>query len=342
MRDIIIEMVRLRAVALASVVGCVAISACGIDAVGTATSDVTEGGVPPSTPPGTPPAPPEADGSVLTDANDDVAVDASPSCQCADTVPSGWTRYGFAASRSATCPTGYAPIDVVESPVAGAGACTCGCSVTAQPSCNVGAIPCWVDGTSQCGSPGANTPNSPSGGCDDYGNTVSVSNHLRLKPPAATGGTCAGSATKHLDQISATQERLCAPQTGACEATLCADAGVAECISQDGDVACPGAPWTTKHLVGPSADVACGAGCGCASVNATCNGTLTVYTDSACTQNALALIADDTCHATNQTGIGWRYYKYVGAIAGGAATCTPSGTSTGTASIVTPRTICCR
>src|SRR5258708_5558493 len=137
-------------------------------------------------------------------------LDFPPSCVCATPLPSGWTRVGFATSRSTTCPTGYDPLDVIEGATAQAGACTCGtaCSVV-DPDCSTRGIDTYVDTrTTDCGQLAFTLANVPAGQCDDGGSSESsvVSSHLRLTPPPPVGGSCSVAPTVNRTNVASAAE----------------------------------------------------------------------------------------------------------------------------------------
>ena len=111
-----------------------AVTACGLDAVGTREPVGTEqtGDIDGSTAPGRP----VVDGGADLDARvvdvPDASACTTTSNTCATSLAAGWSPVALAANRNAACPGGYTTLDVVANPSANAGACTCGCHVHGQ------------------------------------------------------------------------------------------------------------------------------------------------------------------------------------------------------------------
>lgn len=273
-------------------------------------------------------------------------------------VPSGWTLVAFAPTQSSPCPTGFASqsTDLVEGPTAGAGACSCGtCTVTSPPSCTSGTVPVHYDETISTGAgtcdllaePGTGPlMNSPPGSCgtDLYQGSYAGFDISYTSPPA-TGGACTAPGVASGTAVTyASQDRSCAAddaQSANCDGSACAPSIAAPfqaCLMTAGDAACPTGPMSSRHLVGTGASVTC-ADCGC-STSATCAGTVTLYTDSACMTSPYAVPADGSCVAIHLQKASYDSYVY----SGGSpqdVTCEASGpTETGVV-LANEATICC-
>ncbi|HEY8080099.1 MAG TPA: hypothetical protein VIF62_38475 [Labilithrix sp.] len=302
---------------------------------------------PPPPPPGddqTPPPPP------MLDASNDVVPDVVDACDqtgCVD-IPTGFSLVAYSATGGTTCPTGFtAPNAFVEGPSAGPGACTCGCTVTANPSCPTnGSIVGHFDtaGDGMCGSAGGSLTNMGCG-TDGFLGPFSTGNEHRYTPPAATGGTCTSSAAKDAGKVSYTaQGHSCeASVLPECNGKVCipsVGSGFAACLAKDGDVPCPSS-FSTKHLVGSGATLSCGAGCSC-GVTATCKGTLYYHVSTDCSDvmPPFSTPVDDACHATDAMGASYGSHKYVPMAAANIA-CTKGGSTAPSVSLTDEQTICC-
>jgi len=279
-----------------------------------------------------------------TDTGADVVVlpDAGPCTpsSCGLTVPTGFRLVGYADSRKDACPQGTSTRDVVADPVAGDGTCSCACNVTTQPDCTKGGIARGYDfytNSVACNSTGyALTANG--GACGTFGgSTLQLGTHISSTPPPAAGGACSYDAKADPSKVKAKEARLCdAPPQ--CGAALCSAGRV--CVAQDGDVACP-KEFANKTLVGAAPKIACDA-CGACAVEATCTGTLSLFTDGACAQGQLDLPADGQCAARPSAANGKLYSSY--AYKGTVKTAACAGTAPASKAMVDldkPITVCC-
>lgn len=255
---------------------------------------------------------------------------------CAEQVPAGWKRVGFAADRASECGGGFSALDVLADPVPAANACACGgCMITAPPSCMGDVYLAYDNGFGQCGTPGITIHEDEKGKC--MGLTAKLQEHIKGTTPLPGGGACALTATADDGAISATDARVCVPSNPACEGQLCASGGAfTECIVTDGPQDCPQGPFQVKHLIGSSTSTSCSP-CGC-EVEATCSGTFTIFSDSSCKDNALPLTLNNKCQPTTP-GVQIKSYTYehVPSVA-----CKTSVPSTPTLTVNEPQTLCCR
>ncbi len=269
-------------------------------------------------------------------------IDGGGSCditRCAQ-VPSGFDVVSLVDSAT-TCPSGFTSTDVVTSPTAGDGVCTCNCNVTAQPDCSTGNITRFLDNltTPTCGQPATTFP-ANNGNCAQVGNGgLSLTfAHYATNAPPPTGGTCQYDATVNAQKITTTPARVCAPPAS-CQGAVCNGGPV--CVQQAGDVACPG-DFPTKTLVGASATASCSTCSGGCTVGGTCTGTLTFYTDFQCGAGAAKFTADGTCDANPAPNTGpYQSYQFTGSVKSSTCAGNPP-TSTGTATLDGPTTVCCR
>ena len=133
-------------------------------------------------------------------------------------------------------------------------------------------------------------------------------------PPPASGGVCAAPGILEKQNVTyAAKGRLCQPDSAAsagcvgndCTPTL--PAPFRACVVGAGNQTCP-APYTVTHHVGTDVSYSC-AGCACA-VTATCDGTMTLYTDGACQNGAKSEPVDGQCR--NAASGTFNSYKYTG------------------------------
>jgi len=265
-----------------------------------------------------------------------------PSCEAgACGAPQGFQPVLFAADRNTPCPNGTTSFDMVANPGdAGAGACTCDCNVTAQPTCVPQTLVHNLD---------TNAPNNPlcttaggtwllvDGGCNNSG-PHPLTSHWSVPPGSVVdAGKCTGTAAANPSAVPSTPSRMCMDAT--CT-TACAPAvGFSECFQATGDVPCPSG--LTKRSVGTAIAVTCGSCSACAvSADGGCQGTLSLYSDTACATLLEAPIGVDggcvTNAAANQT---INSYQYSASLVG--LTCTPGTSSATSVSLNQPQTICC-
>jgi hypothetical protein len=343
------------------------LAACGLDVVGVnvgvstspldgGESDAEKSGEDSGAP--IPPAPRPAVCAATEDCTDGLDNDCNGTADCADpaciaegfacvpAVPTGFRIVAFDATTRAACPTGFdSSSDVVVDPNTAPAACGCTCDVGAQPSCVSGSIPASFGSTSSCAS-GSGTYTNVDGACASVNYTILA--NVKTTRLAPTGGTCVVHPTKNVDPSSG-QGRTCAlagPVGAGCAGGgVCTRAPAAPfkaCVSQAGDVACPGA-YTAKHTVGASvADTRDCSTCTCGPTPVTtCTNTVwNQYTSSDCSGTPVGLVADGNCDPSNAGGATYRSSKYVATVVASCAAPTPP-TPTGIATIVGQGTVCC-
>jgi hypothetical protein len=201
--------------------------------------------------------------------------------------------------------------------------------------------------------PGSVTPlgNTPAGSCatDVYQGNYNTYD-IKYVPPAATGGACTSPGTGSGSVSYAAHDRACTPVSAAsagCVGDACVPSlsgAYQACIMQAGRHSCPAGPLGVQHVVGSGASFTC-SDCGC-SVTAQCTGSVTLYTNSTCTKNALAVPADGNCHNIKALNGGMTYTTAVAAYTytGGTPSmqCAPTGSSTAqNVSLASASTVCC-
>lgn len=307
------------------------LGACGLSAVGTGqgtTEKEAEAGASPSSG--------EAEaGAESGAAADDGGVPLPPTAcgqdACGLTVPAGWSLAAVTINTT-PCPLGFDTTDVVEKPVAGASACKCTCNVTSSPSCATGTVATKYDYSSGCGSTSSALVASADGKCNVT--NLSNGNHeLFPSPPPAGTAACLAPATADKTAVQSDALRVCSPPTCG---VACQGAGFKTCLLAPGDMACPaGAP--EKHLVGTDVKLACTT-CGCTATGPTsCEGTWTLYSDTACA-TLVDTVPPNVCTQTTQTAI--RSYKWSPVPI--SVKCDAGAPAPGVASLVGPTTVCCK
>ncbi len=286
-------------------------------------------------------------GGLLPDVGAPV-VDGCSSAGCF-VMPDGFGLVAFGATaHGVACPTGFtSPTDTVEGPTLAAGACSCACSVTTQPSCATGTLVGHFDtaGSGLCDSAGGDLANMGCG-TDGYLGPFGTGNEHRFKPPAPTGGACSATANNDPGKLTyAAQGRICAAAvTPECNGKVCPPSGAAPfavCIATTGDVACP-AGFPTKHLVGASASFTCSAGCTCGGVTATCKGKVNYFASGDCSGAVgMSVIADDACHSTDAAGASFGSHAYVPFTPQNVACTKTGGTTPSTPVLSQSGTVCC-
>jgi hypothetical protein len=249
-----------------------------------------------------------------------------------DTIPSCAGPYATQASG------GHAGINAPQAQ------CSCGCTGPTNVQCNQVGVNYYSDTNCQTNVGGAGLPTNF---CVNTGSGSSVSGQAQA---TAFNGTCGTNPSKTLPSISwANSESVCtynAPtDTGGCNSgALCMQqptggAYAKACVWQNGDVACPGTPYTQKSVFYASVDDQrnCST-CTCTASAGTCTAQVTVYNAAGCTSSTFIGIATDgSCHQF--AGVS----AIAGAISVNPGTCSAgtTGGPTGAASATGPVTVCC-
>lgn len=263
---------------------------------------------------------------------------------CTGAVPPGWAVTAFAPNRATACPVNFTTNEVVANPLASAGACTCSCSVTTQPSCALGAVKLTYSGDNKCGTAGSTYNLATAGACTDFNaGTFTLISHHQYTKLGLTQGTCSGASIPDASKVGATGMRTCDPPP-ACAEDVCGGAvpaGMRACIVASGDVACPAGPFSAKAAVigvGPP-KLSCGTCSACGISQSACgNGTVKFWGDGSCTVSKGSITADDTCNATGGAS-GVNHFTYENPVQN--VKCVP-GTSSPAVDLGAVRTVCCR
>lgn len=272
-----------------------------------------------------------ADGSTPSD-RDGGAVDARPPFDAAAVCDAGLPTSGVIVlpPPGGGCPSGTTEQVVQTSPVAAAGACTCGtCTPATAPSCAGDNLEVTWGGTNACATSSAKY-DVTDGTCIDWGygsfDLVAYHGWQKRNP---TAGTCTAAKIEDASKVTTTALRTCAgaPAEAACSAVL---AGARVCIEADGG-ACA-APFSETIHVGDGTTLAC-ADCGCAHTATKC--TVEYHGNSSCTQLKYTTEANGVCARTNDAK-NVEFFKVTPT--GVTCTATPGAASV---SLTNTRTLCC-
>ena len=164
-------------------------------------------------------------------------------------------------------------------------------------------------------------------------------------PLAPQGGACTQASHADSSQLSTAYARYCeVPADSA--AAVCAGtvpSGFAACIVTNGETACPsGTPFAQKYVVEDHASLACAPCSGGCSLTTTCsNATVTGFVDSMCKTRLGTAVVDGTCQPVMFYASLPATLVAVEYTATATSTCT-AGSSTPSAQLTNPHTICCR
>ena len=267
------------------------------------------------------------------------ALDAAPGT-CVASIPQGWSLVAYEPSQ-VSCPAGYtASYDALANPQAAAGACTCTCSMTSQPTCDDGTLHINWGSSSTC--PSSILPlGVGGGGCTQMQPGGPAANAISIPPLSLSGGACSGFAVGDVSKVTTTEVRYCVVPGASAEGVCggAAPSGFSACIASPGDVACPsGSPFGNRTVIGDAQILVCSACTSCA-VQGDCTGsTVKFFGDYLCTAYVGSITADGTCTQPSWAGQQVHGLEYQAQV---NATCTAGGTSPGFQATGT-QTICCR
>jgi hypothetical protein len=282
---------------------------------------------------------------------------ADPVCQgagyaCTTAAPSGWNGpvafFSAAGSNVPPCGGAYATQATSGHDGISASPATCGCACgnPANVQCNMVGVYYYSDAcVTQTGGDAL-----PANNFCVNGGGVSTTNVKGAAEPTGYNGDCTATPSKNVPAVTwsnsyATCNYDAKTDTGGCTGgSLCVQAppkGAWQkpCVWANGDIACPGSPYTQKGLfyTGVTDNRSC-ATCTCTATAGTCTGTITVYTGVGCTGGSIQIQTDGTCH-TFAAG----YSAEIQTITTTPGTCGNNGTGgpTGSASVASPVTVCC-
>lgn len=299
--------------------------------------------------------------------------------ECLPAAPLGWSDpallwFGEEASAP-QCPdrapiTGYEGHADLSPRSSSCGSCTCG-----PPTGTCGLPTTIVANSSQCPPPGSGVTRTPFDPPAGWGGSCTAFDAVQAHATCPGGALCVQSITVGPLLV---RENACTPVVGpiaknspiawggfarACIGTgLCltngdvcaptADAspgGFLQCISHDGDVACPvqfASAYPNKHVfyAGVDDQRTCAA-CTCGKpAGSQCSAKLSVYEDAVCSMSVLDANIDSTattCHDIIPAGSALGS-KAIGPTTYAPGTCQAAGgEAVGTATLLNPTTFCC-
>lgn len=289
----------LRLVSAGSVLAVVALSACGLDVVGS--RDFNVNGQDASVDTG-PPSPGRDTGSGDEDTGP-VGPCTTTSTTCTDALAAGWVPVAVPTSPTGTCPDHFNAVDLVKTPKAEPGACRCGKATQDVPMNCTQKSPYTgrTGGDTSCGNnvtddynvkPGCQPLPGPVG---DVSNLANYGNFTVIQDK----GTCSAPGIPDDTKISTTAVRICEPSS---ECTEDACRGVDQpdlhyCIAHVGNVQCPtGSPFTHPSIVAAKASLTCSP-CGCENQGTCESAKIDYFTDGACQAKVATRVVDGTCRA---------------------------------------------
>jgi hypothetical protein len=227
--------------------------------------------------------------------------DGSVGGSCDAGVPSGWTLvvYGPGAGD---CPVGYGVASsVVTNPLAGPGACSCGCEVTSAPSCSQGEVTGEIGLT---GPPCSEALSMPSDGTCTMQLMEEIPAYLQVSPLPPTGGSCATEPVVDPTKVTTTPGVLCDVSAASAEAA-CSGAipsGFSACIASASSASCPpGSPFQNQVTVASAETLTCS--CSSCSLTTMCSNAQVLFYPDGCGSQAgvVTLAADGQCNPTNSS-----------------------------------------
>jgi hypothetical protein len=159
-------------------------------------------------------------------------------------------------------------------------------------------------------------------------------------------GACTSGPRRDETKVTGVGGWLCQPPP-ACVEEVCrgkAAGGYQACVVHDGDVACPGAPWTNRAVVGSAAALGC-EGCGACESNVSCGtGVLHYFAVAGCQATTATRVADGSCAnvmAPSGEAFPIASYRYERAMTATCQAAAGHGPITRFA-VEGTRTVCCR
>ncbi|WP_394844018.1 hypothetical protein LZC95_44065 [Pendulispora brunnea] len=298
------------------------------------------------------------DGSITPDAskNDATSGDAGPgdanpnacpggnfdSCKKYDAVfKDGWVPIGY-RDDGTSCPTGFDALPRVTTPIAG-GSCSCtGQTEVTGTKCRATELRNlhWNNNASESCNDTVTNPNItfPDGGCYPF-ESARIMNHFQATP-LATSASCTLQGVPNDADVTAKTLKVCTSSFDSCKGVLCADKHV--CIMHDGIVNdCPD-EFGDPRTIGTGVELSC-AKCN-GTYSATCTGTASLFTDTACGTTPDSVLVDGTCNQVDRVGGGsartYASLRYAPTVSD--ESCTPSGAAPKpSAKLAGPATVCC-
>lgn len=255
--------------------------------------------------------------------------------KCGINVPNGFKLVAM-VDRNAACPQGFAQHDVVAEPKLTDGACSCSCNVAQKPTCSTGTV---LRTTDQTVSPACNvnatTITLTGQNCSTLPQAITASGSHYAATLAPSGGACTWDGKADPQKLTTRDSRTCDVPAN-CQGSVCGAKSI--CVATDGDLACP-PTFPAKTLIGASAGIECSA-CGACKLEATCGGTLSLFTDFQCNTGKTDYPVDGSCNKNPAQNVTFYAFGFQGSL--GKSDCSgPAPMAAGTAKLVQPQTLCC-
>jgi len=260
--------------------------------------------------------------------------------KCGVSAPAGWKLATAQKGRMTPCADGWKTTDVVADPIADPAACACNCNVTQQPTCGGGQVLRNLDqGGATCNMMATTLNMTGGGACDPFNNfsIVLQGKNYQTIPPKPKGGTCQFDSKPDPTKVTTSDARICEPPPS-CQGDICKMQNI--CITHDGDIDCL-VEFPNKRLVGAAPKLECAACGGACDVKGDCSGTLSMYTDTGCTQGKIDFTADSLCDPSpNGNNLQYRSGSLTTSVKNPSCVQTP--TSAATVKLDAPTTVCCK
>jgi hypothetical protein len=293
-------------------------------------------------------AAPVSDGATDASRSDGPRPSEASTTPCLNALPTGWSLVLYDLGSDA-CPSDFVTHDVAGQAAIQPGACSCDCTVAQPGNCAQGTLSVHpsAGGNGACDLDGGWSKDLDGSECTVLGfsKIVAGPHSDQSTPLVAQGGTCDDITLPDMTQISAAAARYCdVPWSSAdsvCNGMV--SSGFAACIMASGETTCPaGSPFVHSYVVEDSLALQCSSCAGCTVATSCSNATLTGFSDTACSsQNVIASVGiDGSCNPVNLVSSPSALVAIEYAVTA-TSDCT-AGTSTPSAQLTNPRTICCR
>jgi hypothetical protein len=269
---------------------------------------------------------------------------------CFARTPDDWKPVGYAPPDS--CPSGWREMRIFEHPSGDPPICWCSCGTNGDAKCTTSSVLLEASTDANCAN--AQPAKLPHQGCAAAGFDFAPNAPIYVRGTATSttpvGGNCSGTPNLILPPAHGDRAALCVwpSAVGTCgggrECRAPRDPTLRECISQDGDHACP-VGFPERHFAGDElSDARSCTSCECMyDPPGTCTTYVTTTATSDCTGSAFVLKADGVCRKYPNAELHVGSEKMVTVVEGAA--CGPKkGASEpiGSVGLWHPHTICCR
>lgn len=319
--------------------GASALSACGIDAVGSREPMPGDNEIDASSD-GSNIVPPDPDtGSIAdsgTDANDGSTdpLCGSTGTECLNALSPGWIPVSVSTASNDACAPGDTTIDLIDADFSDACDCTPAASPQDPPSCTKDPAYTYKNACTF-----TTTVNVTEGACVPLQVGTALAEFSTIKPYT---GTCDAKCSPAQGKVKTSNVRICEPSASACHEEICQKAkssndggSVNYCVLADGDQAkCPDGFGQEKKLVGSNPTVTC-ENMQCTNAVVCSNPMIQLFTDKDCTQPK-GTVSTSKCMTISDKNNVAAAFKYQASIVSPT-----SMTGTPTAHFDSVKTLCC-